>query len=251
VTVALSGDGGDELFGGYNWYRRVQSSPRREAAWLVERIRRQIGIGRAWPQGCGNEFEYYQLLHCATFSQSELQNLFPAWSSDLSQAMAGQMFEPFSNPAATAGRRWQIIDLHTYLVDNNLTRVDRASMAHGLEVRVPLLDHRLVEFAFSLPEECCIRSDSSKVVLRELMHRRLPENSLTKQKQGFSFPLDRYISISEMWNSLKSGVLVSRGLMDGSALARWQREPEVSNLQMKLWLLFVLEQWARQWLFND
>lgn len=251
VTVALSGDGGDELFAGYNWYRRVQSSPRREAAWFVERLRRRIGLGRAWPHGCGNEFEYYQLLHCATFSQSELQELFPDWSADFAQAAPGMLFESWSNPAAQAGRRWQIVDLHTYLVDNNLTRVDRASMAHGLEVRVPLLDHRLVEFAFSLPDDCCTRNGSSKAVLRELMHRRLPSNSLTKRKQGFSFPLDRYISIPEMWRQLRTGCLVQRGLLNSKALERWQQEPEATTLQMKLWLLFVLEQWARLWLFND
>lgn len=251
VTVALSGDGGDELFAGYNWYRRVQSTPRREAAWLVERLRRRLGIGRAWPHGCGNEFEYYQLLHCATFSQCELQELFPDWKAELSEAAPGQMFEPWSDPQAPAGRRWQIIDLNTYLVDNNLTRVDRASMAHGLEVRVPLLDHRLVEFAFSLPDVCCTNERSSKVVLRELMHRRLPPNITTKQKQGFSFPLEQYISIQEMWESLQSGCMVERGMIDRAALSRWHGEAASSNLQMKLWLLFVLEQWSKLWLFQD
>ena len=251
VTVALSGDGGDELFAGYNWYRNVQSSPRREAAWFVERLRRRIGMGRSWPHGCGNQLEYYQLLHCATFSQVELCSLFPDWSTDIGESGPGQMFEPWSKTDVPGGRRWQIVDLHTYLIDNNLTRVDRASMAHGLEVRVPLLDHRLVEFAFSLPEECCSKNGASKVVLRELMHRRLPESTRAKQKQGFSFPLDRYISMTEMWKSLQNGRLVDRGILDATALARWKNETETSNLQMKLWLLFVFEQWARLWLFEE
>lgn len=251
VTVALSGDGGDELFAGYGWYRGVQPNARRRLSWLFERLLRFVGVGRPWPSGCANEFEYYQLLHCPTFSIDELRRLFPDWTADLDQSPAGALYKQWYDSKSESARRWQTVDLHTYLVDNNLARVDRASMAHGLEVRVPLLDHRLVEFACSLPDVCCYQDGRSKRVLRELMQRLLPESVWNKPKQGFSFPLDRFVSHREMWTTINSGNLARYGILNRVELNRWQQEPQAGNLQIKLWLLFVLEHWSSRWLFQD
>ena len=247
VTVALSGDGGDEMFAGYNWYAQVQPSPRRRASWFVESIRRQYGIGREWPLGCANVFEYYQFLHCPTFSRTELRTLFPDWGAEVDLAEPGRLFAEKLDDDAPDFRKWQLLDMQTYLVSNNLARVDRASMAHGLEVRVPLLDHRLVEFAFSLPDDLCHRKGTTKFVLRELMRRQLPPEVLQKRKQGFSFPLERFITQAEMTSVVRAGALASSGVLNAAAFERWLHVTEAGNLQVKLWLLFVLEQWACHW----
>lgn len=247
VTVALSGDGGDELFAGYRPYAQVQPNPRRKAAWFVERVRRRLGIGREWPEGCANDCEFYQMLHCPSFSQTELTQLFPDWRNDIIQAEPGKLFADRLDRDAAPFQRWQRVDMETYLVDNNLARVDRASMAHGLEVRVPMLDHRLVEFAFSLPDEVCYRDGISKLALRELTRKYLPTKVATKRKQGFSFPLDRVISQDDMKATIRTGDLVRHGILNLAAFDRWVAGPNQGSIQMKLWLIYVLEQWAANW----
>ena len=248
VTVALSGDGGDELFGGYNWYNQVAPTRRRQLAWRAERARRAVGLGREWPQGCVDEREYYHLLHSPSFNASELAMLFPSEVARAESLRAGIGADPTGAWRGDTQRDWQELDLRTYLVDNNLARVDRASMAHGLEVRVPMLDHRIVEFAFSLPPELVSARDGGKPLLRALADRRLLASLHGKPKRGFSFPLQRLVSDEAMHATLRGGELCSVGLLDARALERWLVEDHHSNHRFKLWLLFVLEHWARAWL---
>jgi len=249
VTVALSGDGGDELFGGYTWYAQVAPTQRRRLAWRLERLRRAAGVGREWPRGCADQHEYYHFLHAPSFGRSELELLFP-------DALRGaQPMRPGIGPAAVSPRRglktqreWQELDVQTYLVDNNLARMDRASMAHGLEVRVPMLDHRVVEFAFGLSPELLSAGNGGKPILRRLASRRLPESLQGKRKRGFSFPLARVVSDAHMTAALRGGRLVEAGLLDGAGLEAWLAEDPPGLHSFKLWLLFVLENWARCWL---
>jgi asparagine synthase (glutamine-hydrolysing) len=249
VTVALSGDGGDELFGGYRWYQQVVPTARRRIAWRVERARRAVGLGREWPQGCADEQEYYHLLHSPSFSRSELERLFPASMRTAQPFQAGIGAVALTPTRKLETQRdWQELDLRTYLVGNNLTRVDRASMAHGLEVRVPMLDHRVVEFAFGLPPELVSAQGGGKPLLRKLAARRLPQESQKKAKRGFSFPLQRIVSDQDMLAALRDGALAREGLLDAQGFEAWAREDRLSNHRYKLWLLFVFEHWARCWL---
>ncbi len=251
VTVALSGDGGDELFAGYKWYGLVQRTLRRSFSWGLERCRRAVGQGREWPRGCVNEFEYYQLLHTPTFSRAELRWLFPDWTREIAAAEPGRLFREHDRPETEPFRRWQLIDAATYLVDNNLARVDRASMAHGLEVRVPLLDHRLVEFAFSLPDELRHRNGTTKYVLRELTRRHLPPAVWDKPKQGFSFPLHYVAPAADLIRRLDGGTLLARGVMDRGGWERWKASGPPAGRHLQLWLLYVLDQWAGRWMFRE
>lgn len=146
-------------------------------------------------------------------------------------------------------RDWQLFDVDTYLVDNNLARMDRGSMAHGLEVRVPMLDHRIVELALALPASLNPASAGGKRLLRQIAGRRLPKELLDKPKQGFSFPLHRYVGVDRMASTVTSGVLATSGTLDRQALAIWLAAAHGSNHPLKLWLLYVLEQWAARWLF--
>ena len=251
VTVALSGDGGDELFGGYGWYRQVGATPRRKLAWNVEKVRRAVGIGRDWPEGCADQHEYYHFLQSPSFTRSEFQMLFPQWASRIQTLQAGITGAVRQGGDTGDQRYWQGLDFRTYLVDNNLARVDRASMAHGLEVRVPLLDHRIVELATSLPEKLVSAQGGGKPLLRSIAGSLMTEALQSKPKQGFSFPMERLVQEADMTKALTHGALIGGGLLDGGGFGRWSSEGRRSNHSYKLWLLFVLEGWARQWLFPD
>ncbi len=248
VTVALSGDGGDELFGGYSWYRQVKATPRRRLAWFVERVRRRFGFGREWPEGCANQGEYYHLLHFPSFTKGELQLLFPQWCEQIAQLQAGIRIDPVAEAKGDIARQWQYLDVQSFLVDCNLARVDRASMAHGLEVRVPLLDHRLAELALSLPPELDASESGGKGVLRRVSAKYLPPKLQRKPKQGFSFPLDRIVATETMRSTVLDGELVRRGLLNPAGVHAFMAKVEP---EFKLWVLFVLENWAREWLYKE
>jgi asparagine synthase (glutamine-hydrolysing) len=250
VTVALSGDGGDELFGGYRWYRGVQGSPRRRAAWRLEALRRRLGFGRQWPTGCADEFEFYHLLHCPSFTIDELTLLFPCWTAEIKELKAGQLSRSLCDANDGPLRRWQRVDAESYLVDNNLARVDRASMAHGLEVRVPILDHRIAELAFHLPDQFGCMNDVQKPILRELTRWHLPERIQNKPKQGFSFPLTDFVSVDNMVQTIEQGTIGKAGLLNVAGFRSWNADTKLVS-SMKLWLLYTFEQWAKHWLFRS
>jgi asparagine synthase (glutamine-hydrolysing) len=250
VTVALSGDGGDELFGGYKWYRQVTATRRRKLAWRVEKSRRSLGVGRDWPEGCANQAEYFAFLKSPSFTHAEFRSLFPHWT--------GRMQVPYDGMKSLSGdcdtdqqRHWQELDIRTYLVDNNLARVDRASMAHGLEVRVPLLDHRIVELAMSLPEQFVSAQGNGKPLMRAVAAKFMPETLHAKPKQGFSFPIQQLVRPEAMVKAIVDGSLIKTGLLNGAAFGRWLNEDDGGNHIYKLWLLFVLENWAQLWLLPN
>jgi asparagine synthase (glutamine-hydrolysing) len=204
VKVVLSGDGGDENFAGYSRYRRQialerirRSVPKplfypfkswkgnRENGRLSERLRRvlhQAAIGAR---------DGY--LHGITIADAALRSRI--FSEDLKRELAD--YDPLDSyreiydraPASDALSRIFYLDLKTNLVDDILTKVDRASMANSLEVRVPLLDHKVVEFAYSLPLHMKVRNGQGKYLLRNAMSHLLPKELLDRKKKGFRIPM--------------------------------------------------------------
>ena len=248
AKVALTGDGGDELFGGYLWYLQLEATPyRRKLAYFVESFRRKLGIGRPWPTGVANRGEYYRMLNAPSFHLDGILELFP-WLNRTDCDAFVEMVSPDMIPQSVGRyRRWQLFDAATYLKDNNLVRVDRASMAFGLEVRVPYVDHRIVEFAFSLPENLCIENSETKVVLRQLARRRLPQRSLSKVKQGFSSPIDKFWPAGDMITSFRDGALAAENVIDKQKLMHLLDSPPAGNKPYQIWILAVLEHWYRRW----
>ncbi len=204
VKVVLSGDGGDETFAGYSRYRRQLALERirrvmpgalldpfrswtgnRENGDLPERLR------RALHQAAVGARDGY--LHGITVADAPLRSRI--FSPDLKHELAGydplDRFRDIYNraPGSDFLAKMSYLDLKTYLVDDVLTKVDRASMANSLEVRVPLLDHRVVEFAFSLPLHMKLRNGKGKYLLRKTMRPFLPENFLDARKMGFRIPI--------------------------------------------------------------
>jgi len=238
VSMVLSGDGGDELFGGYDSYRgwrRWLEMP----AWK-RALRAALAAARPqrWPPR--RELEANWLRHVAIVSDADRRAL---WRPELDPnpgippGFAGAAHGVF------APRLPQHLDLQTYLPDDILAKVDIASMAHGLEVRTPLIDLRVAEFALALPDEALSAADGGKPILRRLLAKRLPARRETA-KRGFAVPLDSWLGDrTALHDRLAGSKSTLRELFRGEAIVRLCRHSPPSAL----WPLLVLEEWLRQW----
>ena len=211
VTVALSGDGGDESFGGYRRYRLHLMEERMRAA-LPAAIRQPLFglLGRVYPKA---DWAPRMLRAKTTFEgmgRTAVQAYFNSvsilrapmreqlFSAELKRELAGYSAqEVFDFHAGRAGTDdplalVQYLDLKTYLVGDINTKVDRASMAHSLEVREPLMDHKLVEWLATLPSSLKVRGQEGKFLLKKALEPQLPADVLYRPKMGFSVPLARW-----------------------------------------------------------
>ena len=211
VTVALSGDGGDESFGGYRRYRLHLMEERMRSA-LPLSVRQPIFklLGRAYPKADWAPRVFRAKTTFEGIARSSVEAYFHSVSI-LSDPMREQLFsarfkgelggytarQVFDEHAARAGTDdplalIQYLDLKTYLVGDINTKVDRASMAHSLEVREPLMDHELIEWLASLPSSLKIRGQEGKYLLKKAMEPLLPADILYRPKMGFAVPLARW-----------------------------------------------------------
>lgn len=246
--VALSGDGGDELFGGYSWYQLFRFNWKRRLAFTVERFRRMLGVGRVWPEGCDSPFEYFRLITAPGLHETTIKALFPQ-VQELNLRETRSRFERLSKSSSGSdGTEWLVHDFHTYLVDCNLARMDRISMGLGLEVRVPFLERAVVELAFQLPNQLRVGSSENKPALRQIGRRLLPAQVASAAKQGFSCPLEGLWSTSVMIEEIRNGSLGKIPRMNESVLNRYLEQPQVGTWWFGLWQLAALNRWAKRWL---
>lgn len=148
--------------------------------------------------------------------------------------------------------RFLWLDQRYYLADDILTKCDRMSMAHSLEVRPPFLDHRIVEFAATLPEEFKVRGPVLKFLLRELMRGKLPETVLTRKKEGFDIPAHKWFRGAlrpMMEDVLSEPAIRASGLFNAEAIARVKQAHlrRRANLGYPLWGLLILFLWMKEW----
>lgn len=199
VTVALSGDGGDELFGGYRWYHRFARLLRfgatrlpGPAEWLegIHSQQRSGSLRRkvagAASMACADQLSLYARL-LGTPPKAARRK----WAAELGihdDYDDWWSFRLYWRPDLPVRTRLQFLDFHTYLPDDILTKVDRASMRHSLEVRVPFLKRELIEFAFSLPESVRFADGQPKGILKHAYQQILPGDILRRSKKGFSIP---------------------------------------------------------------
>jgi asparagine synthase (glutamine-hydrolysing) len=265
VTVSLSGDGGDELFAGYDRYRVDLARSRFDTFPAVARNMLALASG-VLP----NEFYGKRFLHnvSLTARQRYLENisyinpmsfvslLMPelyAESSKIGYA-DGLMEDHFEK---VTGRPWlsqiQYLDTKTYLPGDVLTKVDRMSMAHSLEAREPLLDHVLVEYVAKLPPEMKFRNGVSKYLLKQLAAKLLPHDIIHRKKQGFGVPLEYWFKgglRTYVHDVLFDSRTRGRGIFQPTAVRNLVRRYEQGEgeLASVIWMLVVLETWFRLYL---
>lgn len=255
VTVSLSGDGGDELLGGYNPYQfapniwqkiRIFPSPMRKLAaqlmsglTLPDKIEKLISVFPAKDQ-----HQFYQLMmsHWTNAADVVLNSgNAPVFLSDAKQWPATDSFE-----------HWMMaMDAGQYMTDDILVKVDRAAMANSLETRVPLLDHRVFEFAWKLPQHMKIRNGVGKWALREVLYRHVPKSMIERPKKGFSIPLSQWLrGPLREWAEelLAESRLQAEGYFNVRLVRKaWQQHCSgKADNALKLWSILMFQAWLDQ-----
>jgi asparagine synthase (glutamine-hydrolysing) len=271
VTVALSGDGGDELFAGYNrhlWSERLWGA----AAPYPRGLRRLAGRvlaaapphlwhlagrlmpARSRPRQLGDKMQKLGRL----LAEPDLAGVYDAVRS-VNPAAAGLLrvaapaIAPHPPPAGLDNlTALQLADALGYLPDDVLTKVDRASMSQGLEVRVPLLDLRIVDFALRLPARLKVRAGQGKWLLRQVLDRHVPQALVDRPKAGFSVPMDAWLrGPLRDWAEalLLRDPADEDALLDGAALrSLWRMHQQGrADLGNRLWPALVLLAWLERW----
>ena len=280
VKVVLSADGGDELFSGYNGYTGMFNRRRTLAAipeWLrgtaaaalralpIDAIDGLLATPR-WPAGFNQCLRQRTTLPLAkvrdrlqTRTMGEMfDQALAIWPDRELQRLLGRNGrEARSNCDVYPGEDGEKLclwDLHHYLPSDILTKVDRATMAVSIEGREPLLDHRLVEFAFSLPFRFRRGASGPKHLLRKVLYKYIPREYLDRPKQGFGIPLHRWLA---EWRQLidqyiEPRAIEAQGLFDVAAvrrlLARFRAGDQLAA--DKLWLLLAFQMWHARWMSN-
>ena len=269
VTVALSGDGGDETFGGYRRYQMHLMEERMRSA-IPASVRRPLFglLGRAYPKAdwaprvfrakttfegmARDSVEAYFHSMCFVRAPMRQQLYSPTMRSQLGGYTALEVFRRHAARANTDDplALIQYIDMHTYLVGDINTKVDRASMAHSLEVREPLMDHKLVEWAATLPSSLKLRGGNGKHVFKKALEPHLPHEVLYRPKMGFSVPMGRWLRgplRERVRSSLLGGAMLDSGMFNPKTVRDMvdQHESGQRDFSTPLWTLLMFDAFLR------
>lgn len=261
ATVALSGEGADELFAGYLTYRASMLA-RTARRFPSQALKLAASAARLWPvsdekigfdyklkrflEGCQMRPERAHVYWNGTFSDPEKQSLV---QPELPRALDSILSRLAAAGDNLGSYLW--FDQKYYLPDDILTKVDRVSMAHAVEVRPPFLDHRIVEFAAALPNHLRMQGSRQKVILRDLMQDKLPPEILSKGKIGFDIP-------AHQWFRGPLRPLLREAMDSASQYSDFFRVPKIeayvqahmdrrANLGYHLWGLMILFLWMKKW----
>lgn len=271
VTVALTGDGGDEVFGGYHRYiagkrlidslRRVPRTIRKGAAGAFGKLSAEwyplvAPVARLSGQRLVHEKLGKMGRLLATESSSDMYRslLSVGWQDP--QSLMGQPFQPHDVVQAALSAtatlplldRMMLVDQSLYLTDDLLAKVDRASMAVSLEARVPLLDHRVIEFAWRLPTRWKINGAKGKWLLRKVLNRYVPQDMVDRPKVGFSVPIGDWLR-GPLKGWAETQLMSAREPLDKRTVtARWKQfQAGDTTLALGLWSVLMLEAWRETW----
>ena len=273
VDVVLSGDGGDELFAGYNRYiyadklwsmMRLLPRPIRQiigklGGKLPQNLLHSLGKISKIPQFSHKVQRLFSLLDSANsldlYNKILMTNDRSAQLMNTSYGMGGMHEDPFSydKTGLDYTTLMQLNDIDTYLCGDILTKVDRATMAHGLEGREPLLDYRLVEFAFGLPLSYKMEGGKGKKILREILYDYVPKALVERPKMGFGVPIGQWLRDNSRFRQWACDLIHSRSVQDldlnHTAIQKlWiQHTTNQANHQYALWGILMLLSWHQRW----
>jgi asparagine synthase (glutamine-hydrolysing) len=283
VTVALSADGADELFCGYNRYRSIIHLKRRflrlpkyirssiiKALPLfspskVDSIYRTFNFFMPKIEGLRDNYEKWRNflieLNGGNFLDMYKSNINCWTSNDITSLMENNYdsnvytyFEDTflrvqNNDLVT---QMMAIDFKTWLVDDILTKVDRATMSVGLEAREPFLDHRLVEYVARIPATLKYKNGVSKYILRKILYKHVPRNLLERPKQGFVIPLAKWLKedlSGLVMNYLNEERLKKEGIFNPSVVSSYVKDFSNGSVKVnKLWFILMFQMWKEKWL---
>ena len=269
VTVALTGDGGDELFAGYPRYRAVWLGSMLDKTGVLK----DLLAARVWQRlpGARQKSLPRRFKRFSQFLGKSAARRYLEWIAIFHEERRGELYSdgmheqlPNQDPFLFLDRAWRplagrdpvtaasMADLTTYLCCDILNKVDIASMAHSLECRQPFLDHRLVEFAASLPVQHKFRLGRGKQILKRAFGRLLPAEIFRRPKMGFGVPLDHWFreELREMTRDVLLGETArQRGYFRSETVERLIEQHERSEFDhaYRLWALLILELWMREW----
>jgi asparagine synthase (glutamine-hydrolysing) len=262
VTVVLSGDGGDELFGGYDRYvveqreRRTERVPfaARKLMGAVGEVMREGAMGRNFLRHIALDGDDRYLDANVLFRPNDRERIFqPEAFREIrlhDPHAASRRFLQQGNGHWLS--RLQYLDIKQYLPNDILTKVDRMSMAHSIEAREPLLDHKLVEFAATIPPELNLKGTTTKYIFKRAMEGVLPSNILHRPKRGFAIPLGQWFR--GKLNSFVRDLLLSKtsregGIIDPAYVERLLAlNDQGRNMDLQLWTIISFELWRRRFM---
>jgi asparagine synthase (glutamine-hydrolysing) len=233
VKTILSGEGGDELFAGYTWHKKLMQNLTFFS--LAKRVSPNLHVNY-----------YASAMAMGLFDKPELQRLINApFHKDIPDDVF-HFYRKYYNKNLHPLQATQYLDLKTFLAELVLTKVDRASMAHTLEVRVPFLNHELVEFMFSLHPDVYYKKNTQKFILQEILKAQIPAEILQRPKQGFVGPDKAYMETTLYEQFLRKSQLATDGLLNQQAIHNYLSVHD----HWRLWKILIMEIWYRYWMME-
>jgi len=237
VKAVMSGEGADELFGGYNWQKEYY------ARWHPNGWKDKLRLLTKDPASTAVE-DYAGYMSMGRFNTENLKEMLCEDHHEAIRSDTDWFYRQHYRPELTPLRSFQHMDIKCFMGELVLTKIDRASMAHSLEVRVPFLDHRLFEKVFSYREEVTYSPTTTKYLLHENIKDHLPKSILVRGKQGFVGPDDVYMDVKFYQELLLGGRLIEEGIIQHRFVDRSLLEKD----HWRLWKLAVMEHWWRKWM---
>ncbi len=236
--IILSGEGADEFFAGYGWHK--------EYLWEISKA--ELTKAKKWNWDLPiNNFDidsYAKAMAMGEFDEKELKFLLTEKYHQYTPTDTKEFYRKYFNENIDKPKRFQAIDIKAFMGELLLTKMDRASMANSLEVRMPFLNKEICEKMLSLDTEKYFDKKKRKIILYKLLQKDLPKKILNRKKQGFTGPDEFYMNFEFYEKNLNNSKLVEAEIINQSAINHYIKQKD----HWRLWKILVLEKWFKKWI---